>query len=640
MKRKVKSWIILLLVLALALGGCTGQRSTEINGSPEKTVTEETTGQSKEETTEALSTAADLPEVSEGRVGTIYDEGVSYTAEQLKVQEDFNAFLKEIFQEEVSADSFSLHFLLENPEDFGIAAGTPTWGDFSYEDMQENKEEVKQTWKRLGSYDYSALNYEQKLICDSLKRLMENELRDVQVLFYEPFTPLNGLHTLIPIYFSEYDLQNKADIEDCLTLLEQTKAYVEDCLEYERYRAGEGYFLTVNGAEKVVEQCEEFLGAEENCVLAVLNDNIAAFPGLMAEEISAYQARAKAAVEDSLIPAYQEIVSVMNELKGTVEELGGYANYDGGKEYYEYRIESKTGSGKTVEELIKETDKQMMADQMTIARIYSQDPSVAEKWEDYEFLYSDPDEILQYLVTALQEDYPEAVNESYSLKYVAESMEKLCSPAFYMVPPLDNPSRNTIYINNNPKYESMDLFTTLAHEGFPGHLYQTTYFYSVDPNPIRGVFSFNGYVEGWAQYIELDSYRWGGLDENLAELLSAYQSFNMGLMCRMDFGIHYEGWGMEELAAFLAYYGISDEEAVSELYYVSINDPGAYQPYYIGMLQFKQLREEAEKALGSSFSAKEFHKFILEVGPAQFDVIKDRMNDWLENLNPLDIRTN
>ena len=636
MKKHVRSWIILLLVLALALGGCSGEKAAEINGSPETTVTEEAKG----ETTKAPDTVADVPAISEGRVGTIYDEQVTYTAEQLKVQEDFDTFLEEIFKEEVTADSFSLHFLLENPDDFGIEAGAPTWGDFSYEDMQENKEELKQTWKQLASYDYSALNYEQKLIYDILKRLMENELMDIEVLFYEPFSPLHGLHTLIPLYFSEYDLQDKADIENCLALLEQTQAYVEDCLEYERYRAGEGYFLSMNGVEEVVEQCEEFLGAEENCVLSVLKENIAAFPGLTAEEISTYQARAKAAVEDSLIPAYQEIVAVMNELKGTAAELGGYVNYDGGQEYYEYLIESKTGSGKTVEELIRETEQQMMADLLSVSAIYSKDPSVEEKLENYEFLYSDPDEILQHLVTAIQEDYPKAVNENYSQKYVAEPMEKMCSPAFYMIPPLDNPSRNTIYINNNPDYEHMDLFTTLAHEGFPGHLYQTTYFYSMDPNPIRGVFSFNGYVEGWAQYIELDSYRWGGLDENLASFLSAYQSFNMGLMCRIDFGIHYEGWDKEALTQYLTPYGISDEEIVSELYYGAINDPAAYQPYYIGMLQFKQLRGEAETALGSSFSAKEFHKFLLEVGPAQFDVVKDRMNDWLQDANPLDIRVN
>lgn len=75
-----------------------------------------------------------------------------------------------------------------------------------------------------------------------------------------------------------------------------------------------------------------------------------------------------------------------------------------------------------------------------------------------------------------------------------------------MVPAIDNTKENVIYINQGHIPDDLDFYTTLAHEGYPGHLYQTTYFASTNPAPLRSLLNFGGYTEGWATYSEMMSY--------------------------------------------------------------------------------------------------------------------------------------
>ena len=67
--------------------------------------------------------------------------------------------------------------------------------------------------------------------------------------------------------------------------------------------------------------------------------------------------------------------------------------------------------------------------------------------------------------------------------------------------------------------DDLTLFTTLAHEGYPGHLYQTIFYESTDPDPVRSIFNFGGYVEGWATYAEMCSYYLTPLPKEQATIL-------------------------------------------------------------------------------------------------------------------------
>ena len=240
----------------------------------------------------------------------------------------------------------------------------------------------------------------------------------------------------------------------------------------------------------------------------------------------------------------------------------------------------------------------------------------------------DPYAVLNQLKEGIAEDFPASGELPFKVNYVPASMEEYMNPAYYILPPVDYLENNAIYINNKHSSDDIEQFVTLAHEGFPGHLYQTTYFYGKEPSPIRKLFGFSGYTEGWGTYAEIYAYRLAGLDEKMLRLNELNKTYTLALYCLTDIGINYEGWTFEDTQEFL---GV-DEETCREVYEMMVEEPALYLAYYGGYLEFVELRDKAEETLGDKFDLKEFHTFLLDIGPAQFEIIEERMEEWMKEL--------
>ena len=236
-----------------------------------------------------------------------------------------------------------------------------------------------------------------------------------------------------------------------------------------------------------------------------------------------------------------------------------------------------------------------------------------------------PDSMLDDLRSKITDTFPEIPDVDFQVKYVPESMQDYLSPAFYMIPAIDNLTENVIYINNGQTTSGLNLYTTLAHEGYPGHLYQTVYFSASEPDPIRSILDFGGYVEGWATYAEMMSYYLAPLPKTEASLLQKNNSVILGLYALADMGIHYDGWSVTDTVRFFSDYGINDPNAVQSVYKLIIGSPANYLKYYIGYLKFYELKKEMADALGNQFSQKEFHRAVLDVGPAPFEIVYDEV---------------
>ena len=240
----------------------------------------------------------------------------------------------------------------------------------------------------------------------------------------------------------------------------------------------------------------------------------------------------------------------------------------------------------------------------------------------------DPASILAELKGRLKSNFPDPPKVSTQIKYVQKSMEDYLSPAFYMIPAIDNSSENVIYINQGHLPDDLSLFTTLAHEGYPGHLYQTTYYAGTDPDPIRNLLNFGGYTEGWATYTEMMSYYYAPLSKEQATLMQKNNSVILGLYALADMGIHYEGWTLLETISFFRSYGITDTDSIETIYELIIADPANYLKYYIGYVEFLELKKDALKEWGDDFSQKRFHTAVLDIGPAPFELIHNHiLND-------------
>ena len=236
-----------------------------------------------------------------------------------------------------------------------------------------------------------------------------------------------------------------------------------------------------------------------------------------------------------------------------------------------------------------------------------------------------PVSILKELQTKTAVSFPEPPDIAYSVKYVPEALEEHLSPAFYMIPAIDAYQENVIYVNQAQMGNALTLYTTLAHEGYPGHLYQTVYYASRNPNPIRTILNFGGYVEGWATYAEMGSYYLAPLTKEQATLLQKNSSIILGIYTLADIGIHYEGWSRADTLSFFSGYGIQDVDTVNQIYDLIIGCPGNYLKYYIGYVEFLELKKQWSKEKGTEFSQKEFHEAVLDVGPAPFEIVEKYM---------------
>ena len=225
-------------------------------------------------------------------------------------------------------------------------------------------------------------------------------------------------------------------------------------------------------------------------------------------------------------------------LQGTGKNSKGLCYYDGGREYYQYLLNSQVGIYASPETVERRLYQQLSADYTEMSRLLSEHPDLINRISSEDLPKEEPADILKDLETLYQEDFPAPEEPEYEVKYVHESMEDFLSPAFYLTPPIDTQSPNTIYINRANKTSNLELFTTLAHEGFPGHLYQTLYFSGKNTTPVRSLFTCGGYIEGWATYVESYAYGYADADPDLTRLLWLNRSVNLNLYCVLDIGIH------------------------------------------------------------------------------------------------------
>lgn len=132
-------------------------------------------------------------------------------------------------------------------------------------------------------------------------------------------------------------------------------------------------------------------------------------------------------------------------------------------------------------------------------------------------------------------------------------------------------------------------------------------------------------MEGWATYAEMGSYYLMGLSKEQATLLQKNASIILALYALADIGIHYDGWSVEDTEAFFKNYGITDKDAVGEIYKLILGSPANYLKYYIGYVEFLELKKMWVDEKGKDFLQKEFHSAVLKIGPAPFEIVEDYM---------------
>ena len=536
----------------------------------------------------------------------------------------FRTFTRSLFQTEVSANTISLHYTLRSPSDYGIADIPATYGSLS-SDPVAAKASVRNVLSSLQEFDPDTLSSENALTFKILDTYLKNASTGTDYLLYqEPLGPVSGIHTQLPVLLSEYSFYDTQDVETYLALLKETPSYFDSVIRFEQKKAASGLFMPDYQADSVLDTCQSFIDmGKENYLVSTFNERIASLDLLPENKKDSFQKENMKLVTEEIYPAYQNLITAIKSLKGKGMNEQGLSHFPYGKKYYEYLVRQTTGCNESISRLRLMTRAQILEDLSAMQKVLF--PADAALTQASVLEQTSPDSMLDDLRSKITDTFPEIPDVDFQVKYVPESMQDYLSPAFYMIPAIDNLTENVIYINNGQTASGLNLYTTLAHEGYPGHLYQTVYFSASEPDPIRSILDFGGYVEGWATYAEMMSYYLAPLSKTEASLLQKNSSVILGLYALADMGIHYDGWSVTDTVRFFSDYGINDPNAVQSVYELIIGSPANYLKYYIGYLKFYELKKEMADALGNQFSQKEFHRAVLDVGPAPFEIVYDEV---------------
>ncbi|WP_342999266.1 DUF885 domain-containing protein [Coprococcus comes] len=542
----------------------------------------------------------------------------------------FRTFTRSLFQTEVSANTISLHYTLRSPSDYGIADIPATYGSLS-SDPVAAKASVRNVLSSLQEFDPDTLSSENALTFKILDTYLKNASTGTDYLLYqEPLGPVSGIHTQLPVLLSEYSFYDTQDVETYLALLKETPSYFDSVIRFEQKKAASGFFMPDYQADSVLDTCQSFIDmGKENYLVSTFNERIASLDLLPENKKDSFQKENMKLVTEEIYPAYQNLITAIKSLKGKGMNEQGLSHFPYGKKYYEYLVRQTTGCNESISRLRLMTRAQILEDLSAMQKVLF--PADAALTQASVLEQTSPDSMLDDLRSKITDTFPEIPDVDFQVKYVPKSMQDYLSPAFYMIPAIDNLTENVIYINNGQTASGLNLYTTLAHEGYPGHLYQTVYFSASEPDPIRSILDFGGYVEGWATYAEMMSYYLAPLPKTEASLLQKNNSVILGLYALADMGIHYDGWSVTDTVRFFSDYGINDPNAVQSVYKLIIGSPANYLKYYIGYLKFYELKKEMADALGNQFSQKEFHRAVLDVGPAPFEIVYDEVEKNLLN---------
>lgn len=569
----------------------------------------------------------------------------------------FEKFAEELFKSELCSNPINLHYTLSDASKYGIDESSLSLPIYHAGEASENMDKAEDVLISLQKFHPERLSSVNQYTYILLSSYLTASKETSSYPYYdEPLSPSSGIQSGLPLLLSEYRISSVADIKNYLSILSQIPSYLEGIVLYEQEKAAQGLFMSDSSVNKVIDQCIMLMDPRQlesgshflETTFAQRLDNLMADGIINESEKQVWQSENNRLLSTVVAPAYDKLADELTLLKGSGTNPQGLSYYPDGKEYYQASLRLTTGSYRSIQEI-----KEMLASDFE--KNYTSMILLFQKQPDLNYLLADndasfpalsPEDMLLKLQSLIAEDYPAITcppersssdgfpsAESFikcSVKYVDEYLAPYSAPAFYLTPPIDNTSENIIYINPLDTVDGLSLFTTLAHEGYPGHLYQTVYhqnyLQATDACPLRSILYYGGYVEGWAMYVELNSYDYAiRLTKDahpetearyMAEKLN--RKIQLCLYSLLDIIIHYEGASYERVSTILSAIGFTSEESIRDIYEYIIEEPCNYPKYYLGYLEIEALKRNAKTSWGDSYTPYRFHTFLLNNGPADF----------------------
>ncbi|MFL0083103.1 DUF885 domain-containing protein [Tenacibaculum maritimum] len=571
-----------------------------------------------------------------------------------EVSKKLRAFLDQEFEAYLSRHPMDQTYL-------GIKTDAGKWNDISKEFEASELAHKKKALRWLkDSIAPLQLDKKAQLSYQLYKQQLENAIADYQYRLHNyPVNQMHGMHAEIPAFLiNMHQVENVKDAENYIQRLRNLKLLFKQLVENLRAREKVGILPPKFVFAKVLEASRNIIkgspfnvSGEASTLLADFTEKISKLSIPEGEKKNLIKIARKALVE-SVLPAYKNLIKVLEEQEKIATNDAGVWKMPKGSEFFNNALQRTTTTNLTAEEIHEIGLKE-------VARIHEEMRSIMKKVnfkgtlkeffqfvkKDKQFYYPATSEgriaymkkathIIDSMKTRLNELFITKPKAALQVKAVEAFREKSAGKAFYQQPAIDG-SRPGTYYANMYDMESMPSYQMEAlayHEGIPGHHMQIAIAQELEDLPMFRKFGrYTAYIEGWGLYSEY-------IPKEMGFYANPYSDFGRLAMelwraCRLvvDTGIHAKKWTREEGIKYYIDNTPNVKADAVKMVERHIVMPSQATAYKIGMLKIIALRDKAKKLLGEKFDIREFHDVVLTNGPIPLNVLETLVEEYISS---------
>jgi uncharacterized protein (DUF885 family) len=537
---------------------------------------------------------------------------------------------------------------------------SPTWatavGEHRYNDrlggvtaadQARRAERRREFLERLAAIDPARLTAEERISLAIFRRQQEEALEDFRLRgWLIPITNREGFHTSFPQLPDRVPLASVRDYENYVARLGDFRRFAAEHTELMRAGIAEGRTLprvVLTGVEETIRP-HIVSDPEQSLLFAPFRR----FPAAVPEGDRARLAEAgRQAIRSSVVPAYREFLAFMEEeyLPAARSTIGA-SDLPGGSEYYAQRVRVFTTLDVTPEEVHQRGLAEVARIRAEMEEVIRATGFAGDFAGFVHFLRTDPrfyarseGELMRevaYVLKRMDGELPRLFGRLPRMPYGIQEVPAFIAPrtttAYYTRPAGDG-TRPGIYWVNTYDLASRPLYEVEAlslHEAVPGHHLQIALQQELEGLPeFRRFSGFTAFTEGWALYAERLGLEVGFYTDPYSDF--GRLTYEMWRACRLvvDTGMHALGWTRQQAIDYMA--------ANTALTLLNITNevdryiawPGQALAYKVGEMTIRELREEAEGALGRDFDVRAFHDVVLGSGAVPLDVLAENVRGWV-----------
>jgi uncharacterized protein (DUF885 family) len=516
---------------------------------------------------------------------------------------------------------------------------------------------VKDNHATLQRYDRLALDREGRLSYDVLGYFLSIQAEGDRFRFYDyPVNQMFGVQSRLPEFMIQvHQVTNEREAKRYLERLDKFPQKFSQVIEGLKLREDKGIIPPQFTVEKVLKQMNDFAAkrGKENPMYSSFKEKLDKIPSekMDAATRADLLARAEASIDKQVYPAYRQLIDYFNALLPKAQGNRGVWHLPDGDAFYAWCVKMHTTTEMTPQQLhqLGLSEVARIASQMD-AILKGKGLSERSIGKRVQALASDPvqvyantpdgkvamiaryQEILDEVNAGLGDAFHARPKLGVVVKPVPEFSQATAPGAYYQPGAFDGTRPGMFFANmRNPAETPKFAMRTLAyHEGIPGHHFQLSLQQELKGVPFfRRVLPFTAYAEGWALYAERLAWELGFEKDPLDDLGRLRDEMMRGVRLVVDTGIHFKRWSREQSIAYMMEQtGMAEGDVIAEIerYFVA---PGQALAYKAGMLKILELRERAQKALGSRFKLSEFHDEVLMHGSLPLSLLERVVNDWI-----------